>query len=102
VLMCSMSCCQWRARIAGLRRSVMSGMVFLKASMMSLSQPHTGHALTSRPSFVTCLLKRAAVSSISSTCVVRTVKRLAHCVNGMGGYGYYTPPLALPAGLEVA
>mmetsp|Transcript_24020 Transcript_24020/g.78195 ORF Transcript_24020/g.78195 Transcript_24020/m.78195 type:complete len:320 (+) Transcript_24020:1398-2357(+) len=63
----SMSCCQWRSRMAGLRMSVMSGIVRLKASMMSLMEAHVAQALISRPSLITLLPYVIAAVSISST-----------------------------------
>lgn len=67
-LMWSISCCQWRVLIAGFLRSVISGIVFLKASMVSLSHSQTGHDLTSWPILITNLLRRAAASSMTSAC----------------------------------
>mmetsp|Transcript_47940 Transcript_47940/g.153637 ORF Transcript_47940/g.153637 Transcript_47940/m.153637 type:complete len:207 (-) Transcript_47940:3921-4541(-) len=67
----SMSWSQWRGRIAWLRRSVMSGIVFLNESTVSRIAPHTSHALMSRPSLTIRFPMRMATSSISSTLMSR-------------------------------
>ena len=63
----SMRDAQWRGRSTGLRRSVMSGIVFLNDSTVSRRLAHDPHALASRGSFWMRLLKFTAVPSISST-----------------------------------
>mmetsp|Transcript_18347 Transcript_18347/g.62413 ORF Transcript_18347/g.62413 Transcript_18347/m.62413 type:complete len:333 (+) Transcript_18347:1304-2302(+) len=63
----AITACQWRGRIAWLRSELMSGIVFLNASMMSLMDCHELHPRMSRPSFCTRLAYVTAEFSISST-----------------------------------
>eukprot|EP00967_Tisochrysis_lutea_P101378 scaffold152072_cov17-Tisochrysis_lutea.AAC.3 len=59
---------QCRCRMAGLRKSVMSGIVFLNASTVSFIHARAGQVLISRPSLLMALPMRPAASSICSTC----------------------------------
>ena len=63
----SMSCSQCRCRIAGLRRSVMSGIVFLKLSTTDFMDDHVTQSFTSRPIFCSFLPIPTAMFSMTST-----------------------------------
>jgi hypothetical protein len=65
--MSSISAFQCLGLMAGLRRSVINGIVRLNASTRSFTQTQTAQDLISLPSFVTFLPVLTAASSISST-----------------------------------